>query len=126
MPGRRPPPIRAWGCGTRCTSTSKIRRRLNGIDYVVRNPEIDILIPSNYTAGTIEQKYANKDAQTLAPPDRLTPQIVCTTRYVPSADRHAPPETRPPPSTTDIDEGFSERECYFGENVRASCSPSPA
>ena len=35
---------------------------LNGIDYEVWNPEIDILIPSNYTAGTIEQKYANKDA----------------------------------------------------------------
>ena len=35
---------------------------LNGIDYEVWNPEIDILIPSNYTAGTIERKYANKDA----------------------------------------------------------------
>ena len=35
---------------------------LNGIDYEVWNPEIDILIPSKYTAGTIEQKYANKDA----------------------------------------------------------------
>ena len=35
---------------------------LNGIDYEVWNPEIDILIPSNYTAGTVERKYANKDA----------------------------------------------------------------
>ena len=35
---------------------------LNGIDYNVWNPEIDILIPSNYTAGTVERKYANKDA----------------------------------------------------------------
>ena len=35
---------------------------LNGIDYEVWNPEIDILIPSNYTADTVERKYANKDA----------------------------------------------------------------
>ena len=35
---------------------------LNGIDYKVWNPEIDILIPSNYTAGTVDRKYANKDA----------------------------------------------------------------
>ena len=35
---------------------------LNGIDYEVWNPEIDILIPSNYTADTVDRKYANKDA----------------------------------------------------------------
>ena len=35
---------------------------LNGIDYEVWNPEIDILIPSNYTADTVERKYADKDA----------------------------------------------------------------
>jgi len=35
---------------------------LNGIDYEVWNPEIDILIPANYTAGTAGRKYANKDA----------------------------------------------------------------
>ena len=35
---------------------------LNGIDYNVWNPEIDILIPSNYEPGTVERKYANKDA----------------------------------------------------------------
>ena len=35
---------------------------LNGIDYDVWNPEIDILIPANYTVGTVELKYENKDA----------------------------------------------------------------
>ncbi|MGA3153839.1 MAG: glycogen synthase GlgA [Streptosporangiaceae bacterium] len=35
---------------------------LNGIDYNVWNPEIDSLIPSNYGTGTIERKYANKEA----------------------------------------------------------------
>jgi starch synthase len=35
---------------------------LNGIDYDVWEPEIDILIPSNYTVGTVDRKYANKDA----------------------------------------------------------------
>jgi starch synthase len=35
---------------------------LNGIDYEVWNPGIDILIRSNYTAGAIVRKYANKDA----------------------------------------------------------------
>jgi starch synthase len=34
---------------------------LNGIDYDVWNPEIDILIPSNYTAEKIELKYGNKE-----------------------------------------------------------------
>ena len=35
---------------------------LNGIDYNVWNPEIDILISANYTADTVERKYVNKDA----------------------------------------------------------------
>ena len=35
---------------------------LNGVDYEVWNPEIDILIPSHYTPDTVERKYANKDA----------------------------------------------------------------
>jgi starch synthase len=35
---------------------------LNGIDYNVWNPEIDILIPERYTADTLELKYANKAA----------------------------------------------------------------
>jgi starch synthase len=35
---------------------------LNGIDYNVWNPEIDILIPERYTADTVELKYANKAA----------------------------------------------------------------
>ncbi len=35
---------------------------LNGVDYNVWNPEIDILIPSNYGPDTVDKKYANKDA----------------------------------------------------------------
>src|SRR5207237_6110820 len=35
---------------------------LNGIDYDRWNPEIDGFIPWRYTAETIEQKCANKDA----------------------------------------------------------------
>jgi starch synthase len=35
---------------------------LNGVDYDRWNPEIDGLIPSQYTAWTIDQKYRNKDA----------------------------------------------------------------
>ena len=63
MPGRRRTPIRGWGWGTRCyIHREKFGGVLNGIDYNVWNPEIDILIPSNYTASTIERKYANKDA----------------------------------------------------------------
>ena len=34
---------------------------LNGIDYNVWNPEIDILISSNYTASAVAEKYPNKD-----------------------------------------------------------------
>jgi len=35
---------------------------LNGVDYDVWNPEVDRFIPSHYTAWSIDQKYANKDA----------------------------------------------------------------
>jgi len=35
---------------------------LNGIDYKVWNPEIDILISSNYTVSSVARKYVNKDA----------------------------------------------------------------
>jgi len=35
---------------------------LNGVDYNVWNPEIDVLIPSNYGPDTVDKKYGNKDA----------------------------------------------------------------
>ncbi|MCP4715539.1 MAG: glycosyltransferase, partial [Deltaproteobacteria bacterium] len=35
---------------------------LNGIDYEVWNPATDHLIPANYTAETLDEKYKNKDA----------------------------------------------------------------
>jgi len=35
---------------------------LNGVDYDVWNPEIDRFIPAHYTAQTLDQKYANKEA----------------------------------------------------------------
>ncbi len=47
---------------TLCIHQGKFGGVLNGIDYDVWNPEIDILIPSNYTADTVDRKYANKDA----------------------------------------------------------------
>ena len=35
---------------------------LNGVDYNVWNPEIDVLISSNYNPDTVDKKYGNKDA----------------------------------------------------------------
>jgi len=35
---------------------------LNGIDYDVWNPEIDVHIPARYNADTIQEKYRNKEA----------------------------------------------------------------
>ncbi len=35
---------------------------LNGLDYDAWNPETDPMIPSHYSAGNLEQKYANKKA----------------------------------------------------------------
>lgn len=40
----------------------KLSGILNGIDYVYYNPATDPVIPQNFTADTIEQKYANKTA----------------------------------------------------------------
>jgi starch synthase len=34
---------------------------LNGIDYDVWNPEIDVLIPERYTPQTLERKYISKE-----------------------------------------------------------------
>ena len=90
---------------------------LNGIDYEVWNPEIDLLIPSNYTAGTVERKYANKDALR----DRLLlRQGVQAGHRLRGA--HRPPERRP-----------SHRARHFlrpGRRARSSCllgsCPDPA
>jgi len=35
---------------------------LNGVDYDVWNPEIDVLIPERYTPDTLERKYGSKEA----------------------------------------------------------------
>jgi starch synthase len=45
-----------------CTHQGKFGGILNGVDYDVWNPEIDGRIPHRYGIGSLERKYANKDA----------------------------------------------------------------
>jgi starch synthase len=44
------------------THRGKFGGVLNGVDYDVWNPEVDVLIPEQYTPETLERKYASKEA----------------------------------------------------------------
>jgi starch synthase len=53
----------AMGLGhTLHTHRGKFGGVLNGVDYDVWNPEIDVLIAERYTPETLERKYGNKEA----------------------------------------------------------------
>jgi hypothetical protein len=53
----------AMGLGhTLHTHRGKFGGVLNGVDYDVWNPEIDRLIPEQYTPETLERKYGSKEA----------------------------------------------------------------
>lgn len=55
---------------------------LNGLDYDMWNPELDRSIPVNYTADTLEKKYANKRAlrQRLLLADNFKPIVASVGR----------------------------------------------